>query len=454
MYTKHAELKAGVTVLTALVVFLGFLFYAGGAKSPWAKYRYVTMRFKPGPTAPKVGDSVLMNGFEIGRIDTVSQAEERRSGKALTLEDRAALHLGDGQDAIAREIYVRAIARLEQAQTIPKGTTAEISTSLTGSRILQLKLGLSTVDLNDEDTAANPILVFAAGDFADLQRSVQALTDKIGTLVDKGSGVVEKVGGAIDDVRGLLASIRSKIDVIDAKGIQDNVLAATGSLRETLASVQKKVDDIAEKFVSAAGNVDTLTGRGKEIVDRTGTQLASLLDDLKKLVADMDAVVSDVRPKVNAILDNVTSASASVARLGKDIEDLGPRLDAILGTTGGGLEKVIARLVEVGHNLSDVSEDLRAHPWKLLNKPEEKEIAFENLRNAASNFVRASGMVQDTIKDLKTLEGRHDLPPPEQARLVKEALARLEADLSKYAQAEAFFTQLLRGGAESMPKGR
>ncbi len=168
----------------------------------------------------------------------------------------------------------------------------------------------------------------------------------------------------------------------------------------------------------------------------------------------MDAVVSDVRPKVNAILDNVTSASASVARLGKDIEDLGPRLDAILGTTGGGLEKVIARLVEVGHNLSDVSEDLRAHPWKLLNKPEEKEIAFENLRNAASNFVRASGMVQDTIKDLKTLEGRHDLPPPEQARLVKEALARLEADLSKYAQAEAFFTQLLRGGAESMPKGR
>ena len=34
------------------------------------------------------------------------------------------------------------------------------------------------------------------------------------------------------------------------------------------------------------------------------------------------------------------------------------------------------------------------------------------------------------------------------------ALARLEADLSKYTQAEAYFTQLLRGGPPSMPVGR
>ena len=31
MYTKHAEFKAGLVVLSALAVFLGFLFYAGGA---------------------------------------------------------------------------------------------------------------------------------------------------------------------------------------------------------------------------------------------------------------------------------------------------------------------------------------------------------------------------------------------------------------------------------------
>ena len=451
MYTKHAEFKAGVVVLTALGVFLAFLFYAGGANSLWAKYRHVSMRFKPGPTAPKVGDPVLMNGFEIGRIESVTQDEEHRKGKNLTLADRAALHLTDGQDGEAREIFVRAVARLEMGQTIPAGTTAEISTSLTGSRSLQLKLGLSTVNLADGDTEANPILVVAAGDFAELQQSVAALTDKIGALIDKGGVVVEKVGAALDDVRALLASVKSKVDVIDAKGIQDNVLAATGALRDTLASVQKRVDEIADKLSSAAGNVDTMTGRGKEVVNQTGEQLAALLTDLRKLVADMDLVVGDVRERVVALLDNAVAASASAAKLGKDIEGLGPKLDAIVSSAGVRFDQVLSRLAEVGHNLADVSEDLRAHPWKLLNKPEDKEIAYENLRNAASNFVRASGAVEQSIVELKSLEARHDLVPAEQGRLVKEALSRLEADLSKYSQAESFFTQLLRGGAQSMP---
>lgn len=451
MYTKHAEFKAGLVVLSALTVFLGFLFYAGGASSLWAKYRHVHMRFRAGPTAPKVGDPVLMNGFEIGRIETVAQDEERRTGAALTLADRAALRLKDGEDGVARELFVRAVARLDRSQTIPAGTSAEISTSLTGSRSLQLKLGLSTVDLDDADTKATPIFVVAAGDFADLQRSVQDLTDKIGGLVDKGGIVVDKISLAIDDVRGMLASIRAKIEVIDAKAIQDNVLAATASLRDTLAGLETRVDDIAGKLVSAAGNVDAMTGRGRQVVDATGDQLAALLADLRRLVADMDAVVGDVRPKINTILDNVTAASASVSRLGRDLEGLGPRLEAIVGTTGVGLDKVLTRLADVGHNLSDVSEDLRAHPWKLLNKPEDKEIAYENLRNAASNFVRASQAVSEVVAELKALETRRDLVPAEQASLVKAALARLEADLSKYAQAETFFTQLLRGGASAMP---
>jgi len=451
VYTKHAELKAGLVVLIALAIFLGFLFYAGGADSLFADYRHVGMRFKPGPTAPKVGDPVLMNGFEIGKIESVEQAEERRTGAQLTIEDRAALRLGDGQNGTAREIYVRAVARLRKDQIIPVGTTAEISTSLTGSRSLQLKLGLSTENLSDESTKERPIVVVAAGDFADLQRSVQALADKIGGLVDKGGLVVDKVGAAIDDVRAMLATVRAKIDVIDTKGIQDNVLAATGSLRDTLASVQKKIDDIGDKLASAAGHVDAATGKAKEVVDRTGDQLSALMTDLRKLVADLDAVVGDARPKVNTILDNVTVATAYAARFTADVAALGPKLDAIVGSTGAGLDKVLARLSEVGHNLADVSEDLRANPWKLLNKPENREIAYENLRNAASNFVRASGNVEETIRELKLLEQRRDLVPAEQTRLVKEALARLEADLSKYAQAESFFTQLLRGGAASMP---
>jgi ABC-type transporter Mla subunit MlaD len=459
VYTKHAEFKAGIVVLSALVVFLGFLFWAGGADSIWARYRHVTMRLQSGSTAPKVGDPVLLNGFPVGRVERVEPAVEERSGtegpRRLKPADYAALRLDPSlpppPDAKVREIYIRCVCRLDEARELPVGTTAEISKSLTGTRELQLKPGFSTRNLSDADTETDPIPVVAAGDFGDLQRAVQGLADKIGLLVDKGGIVVDKVGATLDDVRGLVASVRAKVDAIDAKGIQDNVLAASASLREALGTIEKRVDEIGGRLASAAQNVDRLTGRGQEVVDAAGKDLTALLSDLRKLVADMDAVVGDIRPKVNTILDNVTEASASVAKLGKDLEGLGPRLEAIVGTTGTGLERVLARLAEVGHNLSDVSEDLRAHPWKLLNKPEDKEIAFENLRNAASNFVRASGVVEGTVKDLKALEARRDLVPAEQARLVRETLARLEADLAKYGEAEAHFSRLLRGGASSMP---
>lgn len=453
MHTKNAEFKAGIVLLAGMIVFLGFLFYASGAKSPWAEYRHLRLRFKQGFLAPVVGDPVVMNGVEVGRVESVSQASEERRGKRLTLADRAALKLKDGEDGVAREVYVIAVVRMEPDQIVPKGTTAEISESLVGSRKLQLKPGLSVVNLEDADTLTEPIPTVAAGDFTDLQRSVQDLADRVASLVDKGAGVLDEVTKALVDVRGLIADLRAKVDQVDVQGIQGNVLEASKALRTTLENASVQVDAIARKVDAAAGNVQALTGRGVEVVDATGKDVKELLDALKALVARLDGIVIDAQPKVAATLDNVLAASASAGRLGKDLEAIGPRLNGILGDVGGDLSAVMKRLEEVGHNLADASEDVRAHPWKLLNKPEEKEIAFENLRNAASNFVRASGALQETIADLKALEARTDLGTDEQKRLVRAAFVRLQTDLARYGDAETRFTGLLRSSGPSGPTG-
>ncbi len=451
MHTKNAEFKAGLTLLVGIGVFLGFLFYASGAKSPWAEYRHLRLRFKQGFLAPTVGDPVVMNGVEVGRVETVSQATEERRGARLTLADRATLKLKDGEDGVAREIYVLAVVRMEPGQVVPRGTTAEISESLVGSRKLKLKPGLSVENIEDKDTVAEPIPTVAAGDFTDLQRSVQDLADKVTGLVEQGSGVLEEVTKALADVRGLIADLRAKVDQVDVAGIQGNVLEASKALRTTLEKASAQVDAIARKVDAAAGNVETLTGRGVEVVDATGKDVHELLASLKALVARLDGIVIDAQPKISATFDNVLAASASVTRLGEDLEAIGPRLNGILGDAGGDLSGVLKRLNEVGHNLADASEDVRAHPWKLLNKPDDKEIAFENLRNAASNFVRASGAVQQTIADLKALEARTDLGTDAQKRLLQAAFVRLQTDLAKYGDAESRFTGLLRTSGPAGP---
>jgi hypothetical protein len=151
-------------------------------------------------------------------------------------------------------------------------------------------------------------------------------------------------------------------------------------------------------------------------------------------------------PKVDAILDDLSLAAKSAASLGRDLQGVGPKLKGILGDAGTDLDRVLKRFEEVGHNLVDASEDLRAHPWKLLNKPDDKEIAFENLRNAAQNYVRAAGSIQRAAEDLMNLQARQDLPPDELKPLVAAALATLKASLARYQEAEEIYNRLFRQG--------
>ena len=58
MYTKRAEIKAGLTVLVSIVLLLGLLFYATGIDVPWKDRDKVFLRFTQGSVAPDIGDEV------------------------------------------------------------------------------------------------------------------------------------------------------------------------------------------------------------------------------------------------------------------------------------------------------------------------------------------------------------------------------------------------------------
>lgn len=443
MDTKRAELKAGIVVILAASVLLYFLWVTTGAEWPWTPHRTIHIRFEQGFAAPHLKDPVLMNGFEIGKVVAVVQREEERSGSALTRQDCDRLGI-DFMDAAAkqaakvREIYVVAAAELPMGQKIPRGTVAEITVNVTGSRTLALKPGVETVDLTDDDTKAHPILASAAGDLADIQRSVQALVNKVSTLVDSAKD-------ALHDVRDLIATVKTKVDVIDLGEIQANVKDAAVSLKAALATANTRIDEITAKLNDAAASLKTAAGDAGGVVVQTGKDVQAMLAELKAAAAEIRALVQRVAPKVDAAIDDVARAARSVAALGRDLEGLGPRLHAIVGKAGNDIDAVLARLNEVGHNLADASEDLRAHPWKLLNKPDEKEIAYENLRNAASNYVRAAQAVEEAAKELRATEARTDVQGDDLKGLVEGALLRLKADLARYQEAEARFSELMKG---------
>jgi ABC-type transporter Mla subunit MlaD len=453
MYTKRAELKAGAIFLVALAALLFVLFRAGGSRLPWAKGPSIHLRFAQGFAAPVVGDPVLMNGRRIGTVKAVGQDVEVRgvpgaNGKTipLTNEDRVRLKLRSDQAGAAREVYVTAVVELlDERQVLPKGTRGQITVNLTGARELALLPGRSTEDLRPDDTVDAPILTTAAGDIADIQRSIEALTEKVGTVADNANLVLA-------DVRGVVADVKAKIAVIDLAGIQDNVLAASKDLRATLATAKGRVDEIVGRLADASASVKALAADAADGVKSVLADVKDVLAHLKTASADVEGIVQRAAPKIDETLTTVLAAVKSAEGSVQEFAGLGTRVQAVVAETGRDLDTILSRVAEGAHNLADVLEDLRANPWKLANKPEDKEIAFENLRNAASNYVRSAQAMRESLDTVRALEGRKDLPGVERQALVQKAYAALQADLSRYEETAAFFARMLRTGAAAPPR--
>jgi ABC-type transporter Mla subunit MlaD len=437
MYTKNAEFKAGIVVLIGLAVLLSLLWVAGGASSLFARTRTVHIRFEQGFAAPADGDVVRMNGIAVGTVSEVRLATETRRGAELTAQDRAKLGLRKEEDGVAREIYALALVKMPRDQAIPEGTRALITVDVTGGRQLDLIPGLSPRDLSDEEMRRHPLIATSSGSIADVARSVQAFVEKAGTLVDHGHLLLE-------DVRAAVATVQTQLSKVDVGTIQANVAGATEEMRRAFEAARLRIDEIAAKLSDAATNVRGLTADGQVAVKQIDVDVRAVLTTLKEVAANLNAIVVRASPKVDALLDDLGAAARSAAALGRDLEGIGPQLSAIFGGVGGDLDRILEDLGTVGHNLSDASEDLRAHPWKLLNKPDEKEIAYENLRDAMKNYVRAAEQVRRTTEDLRLLEARTDLDDPARKELVDALLERMRGDLKKYDEVAQVLLRILQ----------
>jgi hypothetical protein len=163
-------------------------------------------------------------------------------------------------------------------------------------------------------------------------------------------------------------------------------------------------------------------------------------------VGRLDQIVVDAEPKVSRFLDTAVEAAEGFASLAKDAAALGPDAKALLQGLDLDAEEFMQVLIDTARNLQDASEDIRAHPWKLLNEPKPGEIAFENLRLASLSYMRAMREMNRASAQIVRLLGRDELPQEEIKSLLAEAVAAFRASQERYAAAEQRFYQLLEEG--------
>jgi ABC-type transporter Mla subunit MlaD len=440
MYAKNAELKAGAVVLAAIGSLLALYYFASGADL-FTKKREVHIRFQQGFASPLGGDVVYMNGVPIGTVDYVVQREERRAGARLTERDRADLMRREppDPDGEIREIYVLAVAELDARQRLPRGTSAEIAEAITGTRRLSLMPGNHPEDLSDDDTHRNPIPGRQAGDVGEIMRSVQDLVRKVTALVENGQTI-------FGDVRALLQSLHRKVEAIEAQEISANVRDATASLKATLSALEGRFDEIAANVAATSVDVRAAAAEGRGAVQQAAKEVPELLATLNRVAARLDELVAKTAPEIEAMVSDLREAARGFKALGGEFEGIGAQVSAILGDAGGDVRRTFARLAEVGRNLQDASEDIKAHPWKLLNKPDAQEIAYENLRTTAQSMVRAAQQANETTQRIQELLDRKDLPEDERKKALEALYETARRNVVEYDRYSEMLRDLLRRG--------
>lgn len=438
MYTKRAEFKAGLVVLLAIAALLALVYFAGGSEPIWGDYRYVHIRFAQGFVAPEVGDPARLNGVAIGRVSEVIQKEEHRGDGhpiPLTPDDRRNLGLAEGESGVVREVYVLAVIKMPEGQTIPRGTTALIDKSLTGIRTLALIPGLEGGNLTDEDTRRTPIPARMAPSLTDISGNVNALVTKLDALVGSGEEVMI-------EARALLATLRAKVDAFNTAELDRDARAAMSALRGTLEGLGAKIDVIAANLEAASAGVrDTASGATSAVAELRA-DLKEVMAGLKSVTERLDRIVAGAEEPVAAILRNLETASGDVSGVVRQFGGIGPEARRILAQVGVDIDLFLQALTDTAHNLQDASEDLRANPWKLTQKPDADEMAFENLRAASLAYMKALRDMNQTSARLVALLRRKDLDQPEMQQALERAKAAFQRSLDRYRRDEQRWQQL------------
>lgn len=444
MYAKRAELKVGVLVLLASVALFLLVYFASG-ESFWTDWRELHMRLQPGDLAPKKGDPIRINGVEVGKVDLVELHTATREGDQLTAAERAAIEARADVDGVEpvlrlRETYVLVKARVEARYGLPVSTKASISESVTGIRRLSLDLGGSPDLLPEDSTLENPIPLHQAADLLSIGDAVDRVMDEAATLV-------KTADTALAEVSGLIKDLREKLDQGHLERILEDLQETSAALRGAAETAEGRVEGIADDVKGAVADVKRLAASGASLLERLETEVPDLVGDVRGLVARVDGLVERAEPKVDAFLDDAAKTGQNLVKLSDEFASVGPEAQALLRGIGTDVEDLIEVLTDTGRNLLDASEDLRSHPWKLLNEPSPDQIAYDNLRLTTQSYVRAMQRMQQTARTLKDVLARGDTSDPVVQALVRKTLAEFESSVDRYRSLERRLVELLQQNA-------
>ncbi len=412
--SKGAEFRAGVVVLIGLAILaLGLFLVSGGADQFRDKARYTIHFTNSGGVVS--GNAVYLAGEKVGGVISVDTVEVPEEGGTRRYK------------AVVIEVLKTARIQVDSAFSVSKTVTGIVA-------------------VNGE---------YGTGRDADEKTILKGQRlSSFEEAIDHASQLLRDAKDVVAQVKEIVSKVDERVTAIDTAALQQKAEAFLDSLGRSGGKVETILDDsrepiarTLERVEKAAAHAESLLGDVRGGWGRMDPKIQEALDDLKAALAEARAIVEENRPSIKAAveslrdgLDRVAPALATVERLARDAQvvviEVRPQLVAALKAARTALE-----------NFEAVTEDLKTAPWKLVNKPADKEAREVHLYNAARLHVTNAARIREIVDELDALRKAGALSDEGQTDAINAAVVKLEESLARYAESEKALVALIVAGS-------
>ena len=300
------ETKVGVLAAFAIaLLIIGYNFLKGNAIFSSETVLYAIYSHVDGLGVSK---PVLINGFQIGRVDQ------------LTLQPNGS---------------IIATLKIKGKYDIPKNTIARLeSTDLLGGKAIVMDLGNDRNYAQDGDT-------LNANVEKGLMETVEPVQKKAEQIIAKMDSILTSVNSILNpnfqkNVDKSFTSIASTLGALEATS--KKVDALVGSESSKLSSILSNVEQITVNFKNNGAKIDAILSNLNSVTDKVAAvNFKQTIDNANKAVADLQGMVSELK--------------AGKGSLGKLLND----------------EEMYKNLTGASKNLDNLMIDLKANPKRYVH---------------------------------------------------------------------------------------
>ncbi|MBW2056745.1 MAG: MCE family protein [Deltaproteobacteria bacterium] len=322
MNHRKEEIKAGLVVVAALLIFGAMVVFIGGSGF-WESLDTYRIRFSAVGGLEK-GGSVRLGGLRVGRVLSIAVSGEDASKIEVTIGVKP-----------GTPIYRGAVARVQTLGLV----------------------GDYYVLLTQEPGATDPLpprSMIPSRDMVemgDLLAQAAELSQTLNTSIQR---VIHAVNRILNEEN--LMAVQQTLHSV-------NRLAVEGE--KSLSTLTLEVENLLKGLNTAVGHVDGLVVKNSRTVRRT-------LLAVRRSAERLDALSRTLAQTVAENREDLRSTLATVKEDSRKAGDLIDNLNGRISITGDYLEDTMANLLEVSEQLRLLSSQLKRQPWRLIYREKAK----------------------------------------------------------------------------------